>query len=122
MRNKRVKSSKLAVKTANIIRKDRALKIPSRKVARKLALELGLIGALVCMTSCSMEGAYNPDGYAIRCQGRGCDKFTEYAATLINETKLQDPKDSPFFTNQNKRDNKKSWIEGLFRPSNQGGK
>ena len=112
------KSKTSAKKTANIIKKDRALKVHSKKIAKAMMLT-GMFSLIVATTSCSIEGAYNPNGYAMRCQGRGCDKFTEYAATLINETRLKDDEitESPFFTNQKARAGKKTWIEGLFRPS-----
>lgn len=109
---------KMKNKTKKIVIRDRALLRDSKLIARKMML-LGFFGVICVTTSCTIGGSVNPNGYSLNCQGRGCDKYTEYAASIINETKLKedDVIKSPFHTNQRNRDNRKGLLETWFSPS-----
>jgi len=106
MKIKQTKSSKLAVKTANLIKQDRALKIPSRKVAKKLALELGLVGALVCLTSCSGVVTFaSTEG--IEAQNRG-------RIGLVENGKASPNTKTAYWENENMIANRPSFLQKLF--------
>jgi len=61
-----MKSKKLKRKAVRIVKSDRLLAVPSIKIAKKLALELGLIASLVAMTSCGNFYAQMGTAEAIR--------------------------------------------------------
>lgn len=62
MKIRKDKKQQIKVRLDKVVKADRALKVPSKKVAKKLAIELGLVSALVCMTSC---GVLLPGGGAM---------------------------------------------------------
>lgn len=104
MKNKRVKSSKLAIKTANIVKQDRALNIPSKKIAKAMCLA-GLFSMVSCsgvVTFASTEG--------IEAQNRG-------RIGLVENGKASPNTKTAYWENENMIANKKSWIENIFKGS-----
>lgn len=111
------KSKDLAKKRlVKTVKKDRALNRDSRKVAKKLALELGLVTALVCMTSCSGVVTFaSTEG--IRAQNDG-------TIGLVEQAKADKDKKTAYWQNQDLKATTKSWGRLMLEKltPNKGGK